>query len=762
MDEQSRNYRPLVWLLAAFIVLALLYSRATPIFEASDELWHFGMVQHIAETGELPVQNPDLATAWEQEGSQPPLYYMIAAALIAPLDRADFDALRQPNPHAKAGIPGAWDNKNLVLHPTSTPALQGTAFAVTLVRLFSIVLGCITVSAVYSTALYAAGWWSDRSHLVATGAAALTAFNPMFLFITASVNNDNLVTALNSLVIWQMVVMLQNGLRNRRSLVLALLLALGALSKLSALVLTPVVGLAALWLLVYGRHHPLAIRRRRFLIFCGLVVGVGLLLAGWWYLRNITLYGELFGTQMMVAVAGGREGPFTLNTLISEFEGFRIAYWGLFGAVNIMTFGPFYVLMDILTIVGVIGLVAVVNTYRRIVAREDRISSAIRRNASFQLVVIGLLLLLLVIGSIAVIAWTAQTYASQGRLLFPYIAAINTLLALGLNYVLGRLKLWSGFKRFDSFAQGGIVAFGLFALAVPIVTIAPQYTPPPPQITLPDSANPVFARYDAVELIGYETPNRRFEPGDQMPVTVYWRVRRNTERDLSLYLHATNPDGEVIGKVDSYPGGGRLRTSTWQPGMIYADTYAIPLTETTEGRFPVRIQVGWWHFPSGEVVTPINEHDARLESVMLDAGGFAGDYQPDLPDDLITVEGADFGSVVRLVGYQNSESLFTFVWEATGTLDVDYKVFVQALDPTASTMQVVAQGDAPPAFPTRYWRAGERYVTHHVLTFDNQRLIPGEFNVIIGWYEEETFRRLSTGLRGDTFELTTITVNAMG
>jgi hypothetical protein len=72
---------------AAFLLFAL-YSVATPLFEASDELWHYPMVWHFATGGGLPIQRAsqrDDEAPWRQEGSQPPLYYWIAAALSAPL-----------------------------------------------------------------------------------------------------------------------------------------------------------------------------------------------------------------------------------------------------------------------------------------------------------------------------------------------------------------------------------------------------------------------------------------------------------------------------------------------------------------------------------------------------------------------------------------------------------------------------------------------------------------------------------------------------
>src|SRR5258706_16274568 len=86
---------PLVVILGAFVILSAIYAWATPPFEASDELWHFGMINTIADTGQLPVQHPGVKTAYEQEGSQPPLYYLVAVLLIKGIDRSNFDAVRQ-------------------------------------------------------------------------------------------------------------------------------------------------------------------------------------------------------------------------------------------------------------------------------------------------------------------------------------------------------------------------------------------------------------------------------------------------------------------------------------------------------------------------------------------------------------------------------------------------------------------------------------------------------------------------------------------
>lgn len=720
MPHFSLPYTPLWVILPAYIALALVYAWATPPLEASDELWHVGMVDHLADTGSLPVQNPAVTTAWEQEGSQPPLYYLMAAALVAPLDRTDFDTLRQPNPHVKAGIPGDSDNKNLVLHDPAQP-FTGTTAAIYLVRLFSIALGCVTVAAVYQTAREI-----GLTQPLAIFATGITAYNPMFLFISASVNNDTLVTALNSVIIWQTVVMLKRGFDTRRSLVIAVLVALATLSKLSALVLVPVIALAALWLAVRNRQP------RALVVLGASMAGAWLVIAGWWYLRNILLYGELFGTHRMVAVAGPRFEPFTLATALSEFEGFRIAYWGLFGAVNVLTVDLFYRVMDIVTVIALAGIV---------------IAALTRPPLRQPISVLGSIV---VIGFAAFLSWTAQTYASQGRLLFPFVAALSPLLGIGLAGW-GRLV---GQRLMSGVGVALVVMLAGFAGVVPFLSIAPVYRPPQPLSAPPVTVQPVYADFDAVTLVGYETPDRRYEPGDQIPITVYWQANRATDRDLSLYLHAVDPDGSVIGRIDSFPGGGTLRTSTWQPGAIYADSYRIPLDDDLAGRFNLRVQVGWWHFASGDVIAPRDETGALLESVMLHVGAFGEPESAPLPADFSETVRIIFGDMIALRGYHLDDSTLELVWESVAAPDGDYTVFVQVLDADSN---IITQGDAPPTLPTRYWQPGETVTTRHMLTLPPD-LPPGDYRVLIGWYRLTDFARLATDAPDHAHLLTTITL----
>jgi hypothetical protein len=422
---------------------------------------------------------------------------------------------------------------------------------------------------------------------------------------------------------------------------------------------------------------------------------------------------------------------------LSEFQGFRFSYWALFGAVNIMTFRPFYDVMDVVTIAALTGFVAIF--MRRWKDRDFRLRAT-------------LVTLVIIIGFGAFLSWTAQTYASQGRLLFPFVGAISTLMALGLAVgfdAIGSIN-WLKYKLSPAYIFAAVM--GVFALIVPFTSIAPQYTPPAPLDSLPSGARPVYANFGHVELIGYETPDDRYYRGAEVPITVYWRVVEPSTQDLSLWLHAVNDAGETLGTVDSYPGAGRLRTSIWQAGAIYADSYAIPLTGSMAGGSRLRVQVGWWHYPSQNNIGAVDENGQPLESVMLDAGGFRGELQ--LLIDEQDVAPVTFGEVISLDGYRLIGDQLWLSWRVHRTPAIDYTVFVQVLD---AENNIIGQGDAPPQLPTHYWYGRDSFISSHIITYP-QPPAPGTYRVFVGWYAPDNFARLNTDYPDDAYPLTTIEI----
>ncbi len=321
------------WLLPiVLVVTGLVYLYAVPNFEASDTIQHVGMIKWIAENGALPLQSGEHEYLYGQEASQPPLYYLLMTPVWQVLDTSDFDDRFRKSPFTIVGDPLRLGNRNQILYKQPYPPdLSGSSLALYSIRLLSLVMGAVTVGAVFQSARTV----MPEEPGIAVLAAGLTAFNPQFIFISASVSNDNLVNMLAALIAWQMLVMLRHGFQTRRSLVLALLIALASLSKLSGLVVGVVVGLAAIWLLIRTRD------RRGFCILVSATLIFWLVIAGWWYGRNLMLYGELFGTTRMLDFFG-RRSITPIRLFAEEFRGLRVSYWAVFGAFNIVVDELFY------------------------------------------------------------------------------------------------------------------------------------------------------------------------------------------------------------------------------------------------------------------------------------------------------------------------------------------------------------------------------------------------------------------------------------
>ena len=168
---QNKIYLPL--LLLTYALLGTVYALTTPIFEASDELWHYPMIRHLADGNPLPVQDPNNVGPWKQEASQPPLYYYLGAALTFWIDTSDMEQVRWLNPHVNNGEVTPDGNINLAIHDPAFSRWQGSLLAVTIVRLTSVLMGVGTVYCTYRIALFAAPNRPEIAHWV------LPAFTPL-------------------------------------------------------------------------------------------------------------------------------------------------------------------------------------------------------------------------------------------------------------------------------------------------------------------------------------------------------------------------------------------------------------------------------------------------------------------------------------------------------------------------------------------------------------------------------------------------------
>ncbi|MGQ9887591.1 MAG: glycosyltransferase family 39 protein [Aggregatilineales bacterium] len=712
-------------ILLAYVVLALTYSVVSPPFEVSDELWHYPLVRHLAQNGlRLPVQDSTNVGPWRQEGSQPPLYYLLAAALTAGIDTSDMDTVRRINPHADIGVVRPDGNVNMIVHRASAEAFpwSGTVLALRVSRFFSVALGLGTVVVTY----FLARTLFSAHPVIYLGATALVAFLPMFLFIAGSVNNDNLSNLLGNLLTLLVVrlLLLERAPNWRDYVLLGVGTGAGLLAKFSIGFLVPLVGLALFFV-------SLRCRDWRLLVVGGLVCGgLTVAIAGWWYVRNVQLYGDLTGLNVFLDIVGRRAVPANLAQLWSERHSFIQAFWGFFGGMNVLLPEAAYVVFNAVGLVGLLG-VAVFWLRSVLVLRLGWCAHSLGLNGK-QWLPAAVTVVWPLVTFVSYLRWTAETPASQGRLVFGALSSVALWLAVGLVWWLPvRLRGWM--------IGGVVVWFASVAAVTPFLVIAPAYAPPQ-QIAGAGQPVAVFSRDSepgALALLAAKIVSERVEPEDYVYLVLDWEVVETPIRDWSLFIHLITPDGVIFGQRDVYPGQGALATSDLKPGRAWRNPVAVwvPLAAYAPMRFDVA--VGWYHLPTGQRLFLPDGRDALVvgQAQLVPRASDLG-----VPNPL----SVNFGGLIELVGYELTDLspapgdtvTLTLFWRALRPISDDYKVFANILDPL--TLTKYAASDGMPvqwSAPTSTWLPGVIVEDAHTLAVSSGAP-PGIYEVQVGLYLE--------------------------
>lgn len=727
-------------ILLIFACISLWYSQVVPPFEAPDELYHYAFTRHLAQGNPLPIQESVRTGPWEQEGSQAPLYYFLIGRLTAGIDQSDFSQINTINPRANLGDPLYPGNKNYMLYSTVTRPLTGANLALHLGRWFSVALGCLTLLLIYGLARLA----FPNSTLLPLYTMSLVAAIPQFAFISATVNNDNLIILLSAAVLnWLARIVVKNptdAVGGWEWGILGLLLGLAALSKLHGLGL---IGLAV------GVILMRAIQRRQWrsaeLPLATIFLTV-IMVAGWWYWRNFTLYGDWLGVQHLISVNGQRTAFPTWAGLVGELRGLRYSFWGLFGWFSILMPGWIYPLLDSITLLALVGAVLAYGRGWLSSSGQARIRPAVRVH------LLAIMWTLLSLGLIGY--WIAIAQGSQGRLFFPAIGSFALLLTFGLGY-------WGHFlpKRWMTMGLAllpvGLIACSLYALTVLLPT---SYRASPPLDEVPSSAQHLGKIYgDALELVAINLPEGRFKPGETVPITLYLRALAPQLQNSELFVQLLTQDNLPIGNITTHPGWGRNPTTLWQPNAIYADTYLVPAWDNISNRSPsiAKVYVGFAHAQTADLL-PVQGNSSDLDNRTV------GTVQVDLPAPLdlqqLSLRQADIrfgpaeGDVMRLTGYtlpaqpaiaRGKPITVTLLWQGTGIPSGDYTAFVHL---NARDGTYLAGYDQPPAegrFPTSLWRPGDSSLSDFTITLPPD-LAPGSYDLWTGLYDpaSPTFARL--------------------
>ncbi|MCD4686017.1 MAG: glycosyltransferase family 39 protein [Anaerolineae bacterium] len=740
-------------IVVVFAGLAVAYSLVTPLFEASDELWHYPMVKYVADHNfGLPVQQAGLTDAqapWRQEGGQPPLYYFMAAAITRWIDTDDLHDIRRINPHADIGEIVPDGNVNMVAHNTNLESWpwSGAVLAMHLVRFLSIALSTGTV---YLTYLLGRELFPNL-RAIALMAAAFTAFNPMFIFISAVINNDNLSTLLATallLLIVRLIKRADDPPDWRFYALLGVTAGAGMLAKFQIGFMLPIIALVLAGISLKHRNW------RPLIIGGAISGGLTILIAGWWYARNYDLYGDATGINVFLDIVGRRAVPADLHQLWTERETFYMAFWGFFGGVNVPLNDDLYTQYNAIAGIAAVGaLIGAGNTIIQRFSDRDNFTPAEWRLNLARAVT----LLWAVVVFISLLTWTRQTWASQGRLWFSAIAALSILMAAGLNHwahlaTFARLgDLTTAKKQPITLAFAIMLTVPWFAngsLTALITTIYPAYhldhdavwkefelegsvikdgALHPACFTAPESATETLC-------LAYRELSGAIQPGDYLRLAPTMTVKNTLTRDWSIFIHLVNADGVIEAQRDVYPGGGLLATTDLEPGETWNNLIAVLIPQGLYTPQTLDVYLGFYDLHTFDRMTA----PAATAENRLWLGQVTLETPPGAVPNPVNV---NFGDQLTLRGYEVSdrsllpgeETTITLYWEArNATLD-NYVVSVQIIDPDPARLTKAAQRDAPPDPPTPTWTSGAQIADVRTLTIFPDAP-PGRYRLMVRVY----------------------------
>ena len=707
---------------------------------------------------------------------------MLAAAATFWIDTSDYPGIVWENPHYGYNVPGIVnDNKNLFIH-TSLESFpyRGAVLAIHLARLLSVWMGALAVLFTYRLTLEI---FPDRKYLAAS-AAALVAFVPQFLFVSGAVSNDSMIVAMSALSLWMMIRLLLVKPQLRDVVALGAATGLAALAKVSGLGLALLAALVLICVFFRNRNTNAGVEAlagsnegtttrpvkastpemKQLIIHLFVFGAVVCLIAGWWYLRNLLLYGELTGTAMMIRIFGARATPLTTMQLLTQLREVWETFWVGFGWGNIRANPAIYLLLEVVMVMSGIGLLL------GFVRRRDRFHSTLVKaeDPAFfaRALPFFVLAFWIVFAFFELVNWMEITQAPHGRLFFPALPALAPLAIFGLTQ-------WAPTRAQPLLARGIAVAFFALALFAPFAILQPAYAYPAP-LTANEAENlahRVDINFDGkLKLLGYDLSSPRAVPGESVTLTLNWQALAAMDEDYSIGIHLLDANQRVIGARDSYPGHGMLPTRLWRPGQMIRDTYWVPIAPDATAPSVARFQVTLYvretkrdlpaFDPQGQAITPL------VGALKIASPSY---FEP-RPQH---ATGYTFGGKIALLGYDLNLAKvsaqapaqgfnLTLYWKRVAPVAEDYTVFVHVLDANG---KIVAQRDQQPdsgANPTSLWEEGEAALDHYAFSLPADTR--GALRIEIGLYRADTGERLQvfdgTGSAlGDHLELTTIEVS---
>ncbi|MDX1931235.1 MAG: glycosyltransferase family 39 protein [Capsulimonadales bacterium] len=279
---------------------------------------------------------------------------------------------------------------------------------------------------------------------VGLGAAAFVAFLPTQAQLSGAINNDGLTTLISVAILWRLGLLVRGTATDlRSSLLVGVLFGLGLYTKLTVIQLIPAMAVACL----LAPTGDLSRKVRQGAVFLAVAIGVGILIAAPWLIRNTLLYGDPLNIKIFPLTAG--ENTPTPTMMMPLFEALGMGgSWTDYWRINaVRTFYTFFAIMPptgsqaltppILGLVAVIllSLGGLVGAFRA--EKEGGVPPDERRNLLLMLVCLLFIVPFFV-------RFNLQFFQAQGRYFYPALLPVALICVTGWRNVLGERRGWLG------------------------------------------------------------------------------------------------------------------------------------------------------------------------------------------------------------------------------------------------------------------------------------------------------------------------------
>lgn len=736
VHQVRQRHVALLVILSLHAVLTIIYSFTTPLWESFDEPGHYSYARYIAIHRALPPVGVILSPFYD-ESHQPPLYYILAAIPISFVNTSDDE---QPKYTAGGNTFVAADAQ------LNSFPYQGTALALHLGRMVSVILSTIAVAVTYAIVRTA----FPRRPEMALLAAALHALWPFYLFIGGMISNDvgmSIVGSVATLFVVRLWVKPGNAIRRWDYAGLMISAICATLTKDNGLAVVLFATLTVGGLVIRDlktRNYARLLELLYFIVpFLILAAIGGVLSNGRSFRQLIETIG--IGSSMVHTVGPAANSQTFINSVFAVLSPYleRVPGWviGLLSTLfSSYSWGFLNIPAQWLQSAAVAGVIVLVGLLIAFFQRKTRS-------------IILLMLMCIICASLAsLIGGTVLYY--HVRYIISSLSAIIVLTTIGLFSLPHLIRRVS--------AGYALVVVQMVALMSPFVVIAPEYQTPtlldpvatPAGLQVPSTMT--FG--DSIRLLGYSYPSTQVQRGQDATITLYWRALRSMSKDYALKLELFSASGESF-QVQSQatPGNNNFPTSSWKPGDTFAETYRLPIKSDVPAPTQVTFRVTWFSQPPDKV----HWNNSQVQDVLSPTCDNGVKCEPKVGALPVRLDSATakqwvnkpafyhLGQHIEIVDYQ-AQTLATagqdlrvpVVWRTDAGNLGDLTTFMHLF---SSDGKLVAQVDSPPLhgdYPTSVWGADEVIPDYYTLPLTST-LPPGTYHLKIGMYDAKTHDRLS-------------------